>query len=204
MPIFKYQNKKTGEVTFMDANKIAKAFEFAYKAHNGVTRKLSFMPYILHPMESAFIVQSIPDIKENAVIAAVLHDVVEDTDYTIEDIEKRFGKEIRDLVALESEDKMPHLPKEESWKLRKEAFLSHLKNASFEEKVICLADKLSNIKQTVVDLALRGPDIWKKFNMKDVSLQKWYYESVLEALKDLSSFDAYKEFELCVKYVFKE
>ena len=40
--------------------------------------------------------------------------------------------------------------------------------------------------------------------MKDVSLQKWYYESVLEALKDLSSFDAYKEFELCVKYVFKE
>ena len=82
--------------------------------------------------------------------------------------------------------------------------LSTCASSSFEEKVICLADKLSNIKQTVVDLALRGPDIWKKFNMKDVSLQKWYYESVLEALKDLSSFDAYKEFELCVKYVFKE
>jgi myo-inositol-1(or 4)-monophosphatase len=188
----------------MDARRLADAFEFAFNAHDGVTRKQSFMPYITHPMEAAFIVSSVPGISEEAVIAAILHDVVEDTEYTADDIEKHFGKKIRDLVASESEDKMVHLPKEESWKLRKEAFLNHLKESSYEAKVICLADKLSNLKQTVVDLTLRGPDIWNKFNMKDVSLQKWYYESVLDSLKELDSLPAYKELEECVNFVFKD
>lgn len=188
----------------MDTRRLADAFEFAFKAHDGVTRKQSFMPYIAHPMETAFIVKSVPDISDNAVIAAILHDVVEDTKYTADDIEKCFGSEIRDLVVSESEDKMPHLPKAESWKLRKEAFLNHLKDASYEAKVICLADKLSNLKQTVVDLALRGPEIWNKFNMKDVSLQEWYYKSVLIALNDLNELPAYKELEECVKFIFKD
>ena len=163
----------------MDARRLADAFEFAFKAHDGVTRKQSFMPYITHPMEAAFIVSSVPGISDEAVIAAILHDVVEDTEYTADDIEKHFGKKIRELVASESEDKMVHLPKEESWKLRKEAFLNHY-------------------------LTLRGPDIWNKFNMKDVSLQKWYYESVLDSLKELDSLPAYKELEECVKFVFKD
>lgn len=188
----------------MNSNKLAKAFEFAYKAHSGVNRKQSFMPYIVHPMEASFIVQSIPDISEEAVIAAILHDVVEDTDTTIDDIEKNFGSKVAELVAQESEDKMPHLPKEESWKIRKQKFLDHLKHASYEEKVLCLADKLSNLKQTAYDLALRGPEIWNKFNNKDVSLQKWYYESVLESLRELESYPAYQEFALCVKFVFNK
>ena len=185
-----------------DITLIEKGYEVAKRAHEGQKRK-SGEPYIIHPLYVALILADL-ELDKETITAGLLHDVVEDTKYTTDDIEKCFGSEIRDLVVSESEDKMPHLPKAESWKLRKEAFLNHLKDASYEAKVICLADKLSNLKQTVVDLALRGPDIWNKFNMKDVSLQEWYYKSVLIALNDLNELPAYKELEECIKYVFKD
>ena len=88
----KKHNKKS------DDKLIMKAYEYANNAHNGQLRK-SGEPYIIHPIEVAYIVASI-QLDDYAICAALLHDVVEDTSVTLEDIENEFGKDIATSLAL--------------------------------------------------------------------------------------------------------
>lgn len=78
-------------------DKITKAFNFAKHAHNGV-RRLSGEPYIMHPLAVAQIVCSEIGLGSTSICAALLHDVVEDTDYTVEDIENMFDPKIAQIV----------------------------------------------------------------------------------------------------------
>jgi GTP pyrophosphokinase len=82
-----------------DLKRIREAFEFASKAHEGQMRKSGY-PYIVHPVAVAMIVAKELELGANPVIAAFLHDVVEDTAYTIDDIQKRFGKDVAFLVSV--------------------------------------------------------------------------------------------------------
>lgn len=76
---------------------IQKAFDFANKAHEGVRRK-SGEPYILHPLAVATIVTKEIGLGHKSIIASILHDVVEDTDYTLDDIRNLFGERIAGIV----------------------------------------------------------------------------------------------------------
>lgn len=76
---------------------VLKAFEFAKAAHNGVRRR-SGEPYILHPISVAQIVVQEIGLGYKSIVSALIHDVVEDTEYTIEDIERLFGPKIASLV----------------------------------------------------------------------------------------------------------
>lgn len=76
---------------------ITKAFNFARQAHKGV-RRLSGEPYIMHPIAVAQIACSEIGLGSTSICSALLHDVVEDTDYTVEDIENIFGKKIAQIV----------------------------------------------------------------------------------------------------------
>ena len=179
-----------------------KAILFATKAHSGSFRKGTRTPYIVHPMEASVIVAAMTDDK-NVLAAAVLHDVVEDTDCTIDDIEKEFGKGVTRLVSAESEDKRENLPSEATWKIRKQETLGHLKNkATKEEKMITLGDKLSNIRAIYRDYSEIGDELWNRFNQKDKSEHAWYYKSIAELLSDLSDTHAYKEYVELVNKVF--
>ena len=75
---------------------VQRAYEFANEKHNGQLRK-SGEPYIIHPLQVAYILTTI-DMDEATICAALLHDVVEDTDITHEDIIREFGEEIANLV----------------------------------------------------------------------------------------------------------
>lgn len=75
---------------------IEKAFRFAKKAHGGIRRR-SGEPYILHPIAVAKIASQEIGLGSTSICAALLHDVVEDTDYTVEDIESQFGKKLPSL-----------------------------------------------------------------------------------------------------------
>ena len=77
---------------------IERAFRFARSAHDGVRRR-SGEPYILHPIAVAKIASREIGLGSTSICAALLHDVVEDTEYTVEDIERQFGKKIAELVA---------------------------------------------------------------------------------------------------------
>ncbi|MEG1372186.1 MAG: HD domain-containing protein, partial [Mucinivorans sp.] len=80
-----------------DYDLIRSAYEFARDAHRGVKRK-SGEPYITHPLSVARIVVAEIGLGVKSVVAALLHDVVEDTDYTVEDIRYRFGDKVAQLV----------------------------------------------------------------------------------------------------------
>ena len=181
---------------------VSEAVIFAVEAHDGMRRKKSRSPYILHPMEAAVIVGAMTD-DQNLIAAAVLHDVVEDAGVTIEEIEKRFGKRVRELVQCETEDKRPDLPPAASWRIRKEESLEVLKNADdLAVLMVWLGDKLANMRSIYREFKAEGHAMWQKFNQKDVAEQAWYYRSIAELTERLSGTSAWIEYKTLTELVF--
>ena len=179
------------------------AIIFATKAHSGVIRKGSTLPYILHPLEAGSIAATMTS-NEEVIAAAILHDTIEDTDTTEKEIKDAFGDRVAFIVANESEDKMKDIPKEDSWVIRKQATIDHLKKCKdIDIKIVALSDKLSNMRATHRDFIKYGKDFWNRFNVKDSKLQKWYYESFLDTCKELKEYDAYKEYKWLIEETFK-
>ncbi len=178
------------------------AIKFAVDAHSSQKRKGTDIPYILHPLETLAIVSTMTN-DENILAAAVLHDAVEDTDYTLQDIRDRFGKKVADYVEAESENKRGNLPAKDTWKIRKQETIEHLKSASVHVKMITLGDKLSNIRAIYRDYNKIGDDLWERFNQKDKKEHAWYYKSICEILSsELSDYEVYKEFKELLSKVF--
>ena len=178
-----------------------RAIVFAVRAHAGIERRGKGFPYIVHPMEAVEIVATItPD--QELLAAAVLHDTVEDTDVTIEQIRAEFGDRVAALVASESEDKDSGVSKEESWHARKQAAIDRLASASLDSKIVALGDKLSNMRAIARDYAVQGDKLWNLFNTKDPKEHEWHYRELANALSDLKDTFAYKEFEQLVNQVF--
>lgn len=178
-----------------DGKRIQDAMIFAEGAHEGATRKSTGEPYIVHPYEVCLVASTVTD-DVNVLIAALLHDVVEDTDRTIEDIRERFGDVVASYVGDESEDKMENIPKALSWMIRKEKFLNHLKKAPVESKTICLGDKISNLRSTVAEYKRIGDDVWNTFNQKDPKRHAWYYRTIGHTLwLDFDGTEAFEEYK---------
>ena len=176
---------------------------FAVQAHSGMKRKKEEIPYILHPMEVASITSSMTA-DERVLAAAVLHDTVEDTPTTIEQIEEKFGKRVAELVSAETEDKRKTLPPEATWKIRKEESLEVLKKTKdLDIKRIWLGDKLSNMRSYFRLQASQGNGFWNSFNQHDPAMQEWYYRSVAELTSELKDTSAWKEYNYLLNVVFE-
>lgn len=176
---------------------IKEAVEFARRAHEGAFRKGTNIPYITHPLETAVIVSQMTS-EEAMITAALLHDTIEDAGVKSEDIEREFGPRVAMLVCAESEDKT------KSWLQRKTATLEHLRNAARDIKILTLGDKLSNMRTTSRDYLLLGDEIWKRFNVKEKEKHAWYYNTMIDLLKDLSDFPSYQEYVDLCRFVFGE
>lgn len=183
-------------------NKVTRAVDFAAKAHDGMVRKKDKTPYILHPLEAAVIVGSMTD-DEDVISAAVLHDVVEDTPVTIEEIEENFGSRVRTLVESETEDKRADLPPENTWKIRKEESLAELASCG-DTAVLMLwiGDKLSNMRSFYRIWKTEGDRMWQDFNQKDPVQQKWYYCTIAELTSSLKEYSAWQEYNELLKIIF--
>ena len=181
---------------------VSEAIAFAVKAHDGMRRKKSESPYILHPMEAAVIVGTMSE-DQNLIAAAALHDVVEDAGVTIEEIEERFGRRVRELVASETEDKRAELPPSDTWRIRKEESLRVLKNTDdVAVLMVWLGDKLSNMRSIYRDWRVEGDAMWQRFNQKDVKEQAWYYRSIVKFTERLSDTSAWLEYKTLTELVF--
>ena len=181
---------------------VSEAIIFATKAHDGMRRKKSEAPYILHPMEAAVIVGTMTD-DQNLIAAAALHDVVEDAGITIQEIEEKFGKRVRELVQSETEDKRAELPPAATWRIRKEESLAVLKNTDdIAVLMVWLGDKLANIRSIYHDWKVEGNAIWQRFNQKDVNEQAWYYRSIAALTERLSDTSAGLEYKTLTELVF--
>ena len=186
-------------------SKLDEAINFAVDAHETQVRKLSHAPYILHPLEALVIVSRFT-LNEDVLCAAVLHDVVEDTEMSIEDVRIRFGDRVAELVSSETENKRPNLPPSATWRIRKEESLKHLfETDDINVKILWLGDKLSNIRSMLREYINYGDEIWQQFNQKDKKEQEWYYRQITEALrKDFEKTPDFVEYETIVDYIFSD
>ena len=121
---------------------------------------------------------------EEILAAAVLHDTVEDTPVTREEIEWKFGPRVANLVAAESEDKRRDHSAESTWLIRKQEAIDQLKSAGRDAKLISICDKLSNLRDMDHDYTEIGDRLWERFHQKDKKLHAWYYTSIYEILKE--------------------
>lgn len=174
--------------------KIHQAIIFAAKAHEGQVRKGTDIPYIVHPMEVMQILTE-NGCDEIVILAGILHDTLEDTPTTPDDIRRHFGQEVLDLVQNESEDKS------KSWQERKQNTIDHLTNASKEVQMVCCADKLSNIKSIFADKQALGDAVFDRFNAPKDKVQ-WYYQGVANALTKISDYKMKQELVEYVNKVF--
>ena len=180
-----------------------RAIVFAVKAHAGTERRGKGFPYIVHPMEAVEIVSTMTTDQE-LLAAAALHDTVEDTPVTVEQIRAEFGPRIADLVASESDTFEEGVSEEDSWHARKQAAIDRLAKASHDAKIVALGDKLSNMRTIARDYSIKGDALWSLFHAKDRADHEWHYRGLAESLKELSDTFAYKEFVQLINQVFDE
>lgn len=185
----------------LDTELLDRAIVFAVRAHAGTERRGKGFPYIVHTLEAVGIVATMTSDQE-LLAAAALHDTVEDTDVTLEQIRDEFGDRIAALVAAESDE--PHLGILDvgSWRKRKQAAIDRLASASLDAKMVALGDKLSNMRAIARDYAVQGDELWNRFRSKDKKDHEWHYRGLADSLRELQDTFAYKEFMLLIKQVF--
>ena len=185
----------------LDTTLLDRAIVFAVRAHAGTERRGKGFPYIVHPMEALEIVATMTRNQE-LLAAAVLHDTVEDTGVTIEQIRTGFGDLIASLVASESDTMPEGVSEEDSWHARKQDAIERLKRASLDAKIVALGDKLSNMRAIARDYAQQGDALWDLFHAKDPKDHEWHYRGLAASLSELKDTFAYKEFVSLIDQVF--
>ena len=157
-------------------NVIEKALMYASLAHSGQTRKGEpDKPYIVHPIAVAQILTEY-GADNNVIAAGLLHDVAEDTNYSLEDIKKRFGEDIAHLVECASEP-----DKSKSWEERKTHTINFVKTLTLREKLVPLADKINNIENLKRVFEQKGFKDFSAFKRGEEK-QEWYYRNLYKSL----------------------
>lgn len=173
-------------------DKIEYAIYYATKAHKNQRRKIEDVDMIFHPFTVGMLLQR-NNCDEDIVSAGILHDVVEDTEYSFDDIEREFGKKVREYVYDASEP-----DKSLEWEDRKKHTIEHIKTAPLGSKLIVACDKISNLEDLADCIDLYGEEkAWSALK-RNKDKQKWYYTSVYESCiegedKNHPIFERYKK-----------
>ena len=158
-------------------NKFKVAIQYATEMHEGQTRKDGKTPYIIHPL-SVGRVLSQAECSAETVTAGILHDVIEDTEATLEDIQNMFGTEVAGIVQDCSENKNL------SWKERKQHTIETLGHVSLEACMVTVADKDNNLTSTLEEINRLGPEhVWDDFKQGRKE-QEWYFRGIVNTLKE--------------------
>jgi (p)ppGpp synthase/HD superfamily hydrolase len=151
---------------------VEKALKIAVVAHNQQVRKSDGSPYIVHPVMVAGIVRKY-DFSETACAAALVHDVLEDTDFPRDELLVELGQAVVSIVDAVSED--ASLP----WEERKEEYVQKVAASGVECKAVSIADKIHNAESLIDSHALKGKEVWTLFNRGKE--KKLWFENMLHA-----------------------
>ena len=158
------------------------ALVYASRLHTSQRRKGTSIPYISHLMAVASLVLEAGG-DEEEVIAALLHDGPEDQGglKTLTEIREHFGDRVGNIVAGCSDTFEAQKP---AWKVRKQAYLDHLRDADRSTRLISCADKLHNARAILADYRELGDALWNRFNAgrEDVL---WYYGELARIFSEL-------------------
>lgn len=153
-----------------------KAKLFAINAHMGQIRKSEpDKPMIIHPIGVGELLEEY-GYDDNVIAAGYLHDVVEDTKYTNEDIEREFGSDIANLVMCASEP-----DKSLSWEERKKHTIESTRDLPLRKKLVICADKINNLEDIYLKFEKSGVRDFSSFNRGEEQ-QRWYYANIYESL----------------------
>jgi len=158
-------------------DRFSQALGFADCRHRGHVRKGTEIPYISHLLAVAGLVLEYGG-SEDAAVAAILHDAVEDGKASGDEIRAEFGDAVAAIVTECSDtDQIPKPP----WRARKELYIAHLPQASASALLVSAADKLHNARAIVADYRQIGDRLWERFNKDADSL--WYYRELVLAFR---------------------
>jgi (p)ppGpp synthase/HD superfamily hydrolase len=138
-------------------------------------RKGSDVPYIVHPVHVSVMLLR-HGFGEDVVVAGLLHDVVEDQDVPLAEVEAAFGPAVAEMVGALSERKREK-GRERPWEARKQEKLDQLRQASLDTVAVKAADTLHNAHSMIRDLRRSGPAFWDNFS-RGAAQSLWYYQSV--------------------------
>lgn len=180
------------------SDKIFSALRFATNAHSGQFRKTTKVPYIVHPIDVMDILIN-NNASNDAVVAGILHDTLEDTATTSNDLRQEFGDRITELVIGASEP-----DKSQSWEARKTHTLETLCDIDdIDQLMVICADKLSNISSIETALNKYGDVVWARFK-RGYEQQKWYYCGLAQIFeKHIHKSQLFKDYIEMVHRVFK-
>ena len=176
-----------------------KAKEFAINAHKGQVRKSGKeKPMIIHPINVADILKEY-NFDDNVISAGYLHDVIEDTKYTKEDLLKEFNEDIVSLVLGASEP-----DKSLSWEERKLHTINSIKKLDLRHKAIICADKISNLEDLKIFFEIKGEKDFSAFK-RGYEKQKWYYTEVYKSLisNEDKNYSMFTRLKLLIDDVFE-
>jgi len=156
---------------------ISKALNLAGELHEGQERKGDGLPYIVHPFAVALILMDYSE-DEDVIVASLLHDTVEDTEYTEEQVIEDFGPKVAEIVMSVTETN-----KNDSWQKRKNDYLDHLKEARSEAKLLCAADKIHNLLSMIAAYKKLGRKAEKAFNAP-LDKKIWFYNACYKIIKE--------------------
>lgn len=176
---------------------VFQAITYAAQCHEGQYRKGTEIPYIVHPLGMLRALARL-GAPVHLQAAAVLHDVVEDTDATLEDIAQRFGQRVAGLVEGATEK-----DKSLGWIERKQAAVSHAQ-ASQDVELIVLkcVDKLDNLNDIRADHELHGESIWARFKATHGD-QMWYYGTLTRLFEERLAGTPYQPLAVQIKAVYE-
>jgi (p)ppGpp synthase/HD superfamily hydrolase len=179
------------------------AVEYARQLHTEY-RKGTDVPYMAHLLGVASLVLGeaggrVP-VTEDMVIAALLHDTVEDHGgmSRLRDVEQRFGSNVARLVAGLSDTFAEDHDKKEGWEERKNAYLARLRNETDDVLLISAADKLYNAKSILDDHRLIGDAVWERFK-RGSRQQLWYFHLLLAVFRTNPTNKIVDDFERVVR-----
>lgn len=165
-----------------ERQRLVDAVGFALDAHGPQTRKGTSIPYASHLLQVVGLVFEHGGDVDQA-IAAVLHDVIEDCErIRVDDIRRRFGDEVAEIVAACTDLLPGDRPDAKSdWSLRKRDYLARLERADARTHLVVACDKLHNLRTLVADLHVEGPATLRRFNAS-AEQTRWYHETVREVV----------------------
>jgi guanosine-3',5'-bis(diphosphate) 3'-pyrophosphohydrolase len=158
---------------------VERAMRWAARSHRNHQRKASDLPYLSHPASVAMILLRVGLSDDEVLAAALLHDVVEDTDCSLETLAEHFSPRVVELVAALTERKRDADGRKRSWTERKTEHIEHIAAAPFEARAIALADKLHNLGSMLFDLD-SGEELWSRFGATPDQII-WYHRAIVTA-----------------------
>lgn len=157
---------------------IEEAIVFAAEAHSGQHRKATGRPYIWHPLAVGRLLAD-HGYAEPVIVGGLLHDTVEDTHVTLEQLARRFGADVAAIVDGCTEPDHRAL----RWEERKSHTIGALPSASLDVRAVTAADKIDNLRSIASDLEEIGESVWTRFR-RDRDKQEWYYRGIAAAIRE--------------------